>query len=166
MDNILLQKKEKLINDAITTLKQEFVGIDEQIDAIMDNLRTWFLFPELQSRPLVISIWGLTGTGKTSLVNRIAELLDIERDKVYFNFAKISESSAWEIEQEIEDELSNERSNRLFVYDEFQYANTLDAQGEEKDKRSGLKPFWELLDTGIIHKRYNFYGIRGSLITR
>ena len=161
MDNILLQKKEKLINDAITTLKQEFVGIDEQIDAIMDNLRTWFLFPELQSRPLVISIWGLTGTGKTSLVNRIAELLDIERDKVYFNFAKISESSAWEIEQEIEDELSNERSNRLFVYDEFQYANTLDAQGEEKDKRSGLKPFWELLDTGIIHKRYNFYGIRG-----
>jgi uncharacterized protein YktA (UPF0223 family) len=161
MDNILLQKKEKLISDAITTLKQEFVGIDEQIDAIMDNLRTWFLFPELQSRPLVISIWGLTGTGKTSLVNRIAQLLDIERDKVYFNFAKISESSAWEIEQEIEDELSNERSNRLFVYDEFQYANTLDSQGEEKDKRSGLKPFWELLDTGIIHKRYNFYGIRG-----
>lgn len=161
MDNTLLQKKEKLISNAITTLKQEFVGIDEQIDAIMDNLRTWFLFPELQSRPLVISIWGLTGTGKTSLVNRIAQLLDIERDKVYFNFAKISESSAWEIEQEIEDELSNERSNRLFVYDEFQYANTLDSQGEEKDKRSGLKPFWELLDTGIIHKRYNFYGIRG-----
>lgn len=161
MDNVLLQKKEKLIDDAIVTLKREFVGIDEQIEAIMDNLRTWFLFPELQSRPLVISIWGLTGTGKTSLVNRIAELLDIERDKVYFNFAKISESSAWEIEQEIEDELSNERSNRLFVYDEFQYANTLDAQGEEKDKRSGLKPFWELLDTGIIHKRYNFYGIRG-----
>lgn len=161
MDNIILQKKEKLIDDAIVTLKQEFVGIDEQIDAIMDNLRTWFLFPELQSRPLVISIWGLTGTGKTSLVNRIAELLDIERDKVYFNFAKISESSAWEIEEEIENELSNERSNRLFVYDEFQYANTLDETGAEKDKRSGLKPFWELLDTGIIHKRYNFYGIRG-----
>ena len=161
MDKQLLRKKEKMIDDAIATLKTEFVGIDEQIDSIMDNLRTWFLFPELQSRPLVISIWGLTGTGKTSLVNRIAELLDIERDKVYFNFAKISESSAWEIEQEIEDELSNERSNRMFIYDEFQYANTLDESGAEKDKRSGLKPFWELLDTGIIHKRYNFYGIRG-----
>ena len=161
MDKNLLSKKEKLIDSAIATLKKEFVGIDKQIDSIMDNLRTWFLFPELQSRPLVISIWGLTGTGKTSLVNRIAELLDIERDKVYFNFAKISESSAWEIEQEIEDELSNERSNRMFVYDEFQYANTLDETGAEKDKRSGLKPFWELLDTGIIHKRYNFYGIRG-----
>ena len=161
MDKETLKKKENMIDRAIVTLKKEFVGIDEQIDSVMDNLRTWFLFPELQSRPLVISIWGLTGTGKTSLVNRIAELLDIERDKVYFNFAKISESSAWEIEQEIEDELSNERSNRMFVYDEFQYANTLDAHGEEKDKRSGLKPFWELLDTGIIHKRYNFYGIRG-----
>ena len=161
MDNIILQKKEKLIDNAIATLKREFVGIDDEIDAVMDNLRTWFLFPELQSRPLVISIWGLTGTGKTSLCNRIAELLDIERDKVYFNFAKISESSSWEIEEAIEDELSNERSNRMFIYDEFQYANTLDETGAEKDKRSGLKPFWELLDTGIIHKRYNFYGIRG-----
>lgn len=64
MDKILLQTKEKLIDNAVATLKKEFVGIDKQIDSIMDNLRTWFLFPELQSRPLVISIWGLTGTGR------------------------------------------------------------------------------------------------------
>lgn len=160
MDKDLLKKKERLIDDAIVTLKKEFVGIDEQIDGIMDNLRTWFLFPELQDRPLVISVWGLTGTGKTSLIKRIAQLLDIERDLVYFNFAEIGECSSWEIETRIEEELSNERSNRLFVYDEFQYANTLDKHGEEKDKRSGLKPFWELMDTGKIHKRDSFYQIR------
>ena len=160
MDKDLLKKKERLIDDAIVTLKKEFVGIDEQIDGIMDNLRTWFLFPELQDRPLVISVWGLTGTGKTSLIKRIAQLLDIERDLVYFNFAEIGECSSWEIEARIEEELSNERSNRFFVYDEFQYANTLDKHGEEKDKRSGLKPFWELMDTGKIHKRDSFYQIR------
>lgn len=160
MDKDLLKKKERLIDDAIVTLKKEFVGIDEQIDGIMDNLRTWFLFPELQDRPLVISVWGLTGTGKTSLIKRIAQLLDIERDLVYFNFAEIGECSSWEIETRIEEELSNERSNRFFVYDEFQYANTLDKHGEEKDKRSGLKPFWELMDTGKIHKRDSFYQIR------
>jgi hypothetical protein len=160
MDKDLLKKKERLIDDAIVTLKKEFVGIDEQIDGIMDNLRTWFLFPELQDRPLVISVWGLTGTGKTSLIKRIAQLLDIERDLVYFNFAEIGECSSWEIESRIEEELSNERSNRFFVYDEFQYANTLDKHGEEKDKRSGLKPFWELMDTGKIHKRDSFYQIR------
>lgn len=64
MDNEVLKKKERLIDDAVATLKREFVGIDDEIDAVMDNLRTWFLFPELQSRPLVISIWGLTGTGR------------------------------------------------------------------------------------------------------
>lgn len=160
MDKDLLKKKEQLIDNAVKVLKEEFVGIDEQIDGIMDNLRTWFLFPELQDRPLVISVWGLTGTGKTSLIKRIAQLLDIERDLVYFNFAEIGECSSWEIEARIEEELSNERSNRFFVYDEFQYANTLDKHGEEKDKRSGLKPFWELMDTGKIHKRDSFYQIR------
>ena len=155
-----LEKKEKLIDNAAKTLKSEFIGIDEQIDGIMNNLRTWFLFPELQSRPLVISLWGLTGVGKTSVVKRIAQLLDIERDLVYFNFAEIGECSSWEIENRIEEQLSNERSNRMFVYDEFQYANTIDETGAEKDKRSGLKPFWELMDTGKIHKRDNFWTVR------
>ena len=159
-DKKKLKEKEALIDNATEILKKEFVGIDEQIDGIMDNLRTWFLFPELQIRPLVVCLWGMTGVGKTSLVNRIAQLLDIEQDKVYFNFAEIGECSSWEIEDRIENELSNERSNRMFVYDEFQYAATLDRDGTEKDKKSGLKPFWELLDTGRLHKRHDFWNLR------
>ena len=155
-----LEKKEKLVDNAIKVLKEEFIGIDEQIDGIMDNIRTWFLFPELQTRPLVISLWGMTGVGKTSLVKRIAELLEIDKDMVYFNFAEIGECSSWEIENELEEKLSNEKSNRMFVYDEFQYAATLDKHGEEILKKSGLKPFWELLDTGKIRKRDDFWSIR------
>lgn len=152
--------KDKKIDNAIEVLKTEFIGIDEQIEGILNNLRTWYLYPELQSRPLVISLWGLTGVGKTCIVKRIAELLDIEKDLVYFNFAEIGECSSWEIENKLEEELSNDKSNRMFVYDEFQYAATLNAMGEEKDKKSGLKPFWELLDNGQIHKRDNFWVVR------
>lgn len=152
--------KDKKIDNAIKVLKTEFIGIDEQIEGILNNLRTWYLYPELQSRPLVISLWGLTGVGKTCIVKRIAELLDIEKDLVYFNFAEIGECSSWEIENKLEEELSNDKSNRMFVYDEFQYAATLDAMGAEKDKKSGLKPFWELLDNGQIHKRDNFWVVR------
>ena len=159
-DNELLNQKETLIDNAIKTLKEEFVGINEQIDCVMDNLRTWFLFPELQTRPLVISLWGMSGVGKTSLVKRIAELLDIEKDMVYFNFAEIGECSSWEIENELEEKLSNEKSNRMFVYDEFQYAATIDKHGEEILKKSGLKPFWELLDTGKIRKRDDFWVVK------
>ena len=159
-----IRKKNKIVDDAIVQLKSEFVGIHKQIDEIMDNVRTWYLYPQLQTRPLVISIWGLSGIGKTSLVKRISELLNIEKDYVYFNFASISEQSSWEIENQIEEELSNENSNRMFVYDEFQYAATINPKtGEERDSKSGLKPFWELLDSGLLHKRSDFWNVRTPL---
>ena len=67
-DEIL--KKEKLLNYAKEKLKQEFVGIDKVIDEVIDSISSWFLFPHIQERPVVVSLWGLTGTGKTELVNR------------------------------------------------------------------------------------------------
>lgn len=159
-----ITKRNKVVDDAILQLKKEFVGIHKQIDEIMDNVRTWYLYPQLQTRPLVISIWGLSGIGKTSLVKRISELLNIEKDYVYWNFASISEQSSWEIENQIEEELSNEKSNRMFVYDEFQYAATINPMNhEERDNKSGLKPFWELLDSGLLHKRSDFWNVRTPL---
>lgn len=156
-----IRKKNEIVDNAIKVLKEEFVGIDKQIDEIMDNVRTWYLYPKLQTRPLVVSIWGLSGTGKTCVVKRISELLNIEKDYVYWNFASISESSSWEIENQIEEQLSNEASNRMFVYDEFQYAATINPNnGEERDNKSGLKPFWELLDSGLLHKRSDFWCVR------
>lgn len=153
-------KKNELIDKATVQLKKEFSGIDFQIDSVMDNLRTWILFPELQDRPTIINLWGMSGCGKTALVKRISELLDLEKDYVYFNFAQIEEMSAWEIEDMLEDTVSNETSNKMFIYDEFQYAATLDEGGCEKEKKTGMKTFWELLDTGILHKRTSYDDIR------
>ena len=159
-----IKRKNKIVDDAINILKTEFVGIDKQIDEIMDNVRTWYIYPQLQVRPLVVNLFGMSGIGKTSLVKRISELLDIEKDYVYFNFASISEQSSWEIESQIEEELSNEKSNRMFIYDEFQYAATINPKtGEERDNKSGLKPFWELLDSGLLHKRSDFWNVRTPL---
>lgn len=159
-----IKRKNKIVDNAIDVLKTEFVGIDKQIDEIMDNVRTWYIYPQLQVRPLVVNLFGMSGIGKTSLVKRISELLDIEKDYVYFNFASISEQSSWEIENQIEEELSNEKSNRMFIYDEFQYAATINPKtGEERDNKSGLKPFWELLDSGLLHKRSDFWSVRTPL---
>ena len=152
-----IKYKNELVDTAIIQLKKDFVGIDEQIDEVMNNVRTWYLYPQVQTRPLIVSIFGLTGTGKTALVRKIAKYLNIEKDLVYFNFAEIGEMHSYEIESTIEEELDNECSNRMFVYDEFQYAATLDESGCEKDNKSGLKPFWELMDSGILHKRESFW---------
>lgn len=159
-----IKRKNKIVDNAISVLKTEFVGIDKQIDEVMDNVRTWYIYPQLQVRPLVINLFGMSGIGKTSLVKRISELLDIEKDYVYFNFASINEQSSWEIENQIEEELANERSNRMFIYDEFQYAATINPKtGEERENKSGLKPFWELLDSGLLHKRSDFWNVRTPL---
>lgn len=155
-----IKRKKQLLKNAEVVLKQEFVGIDDVIENTLLNMRPWFLYPELQDKPLVISLFGMTGCGKTSLVKRLLSLLDIETDMVYFNFAEIGEMKSWEIEDTLDEEISCEKSNRVFVYDEFQYAATIDSNGGEKDNKSGLKPFWELLDTGIIHKRTSRYDIQ------
>ena len=151
-------KKNKLIDDIIIQLKKEFVGIHKQIDEIMGVVRTWYLFPDLQTRPVVVNLWGMTGTGKTQLTKRITEMLDMEEDLIYFNFASISECTSWDIENQIEEETTTSGSKHIIVYDEFQYANTLDpSSGCEVDKRTALKPFWELLDSGTIRKKYETY---------
>lgn len=161
-----IEEKNKLVTNAIKVLKEEFVGIDNQIDQIINNVRTWYLYPQLQARPVIVNLWGMSGCGKTSLVKRLVQLLDIEKDLIYFNFAAIDEMTAWEVEDAIEEQLSNEKSNRIFVYDEFQYAATINENGNEKERKSGLKPFWELLDTGILTKRnalYKFNNIRKAI---
>ena len=148
-----IDRKNKLIDNTIVALKKKYVGIDDQIDEIMNNVRTWYCYPELQDRPLVVNLWGMSGCGKTDCVKTIAALLNIESDLVYFNFADINEKSAWEVQQDIEESVGNTKSNRMFVYDEFQYAATIGKDGKEKDNKCGLKPFWELLDTGILKSR-------------
>ena len=147
-----IKRKNEVIDNAIVELKKKYIGVDEQIDEIMSNVRTWYCYPQLQDRPCVINLWGLSGCSKTDSVRTIAKLLDLEEDLIYFNFADINEKNAWEIENDIEDSVGNNKSNRIIVYDEFQYAATLDKQKEEKDNKGALKPYWELLDTGILIK--------------
>lgn len=148
-----VERRNRIIDNAIIKLKEKFIGVDEQIDEIMNNVRTWYCYPQLQERPCVINLWGMSGCSKTDSVRTIANLLDIEEDLMYFNFADINEKNAWEIEREIEDTVGNNKSNRFIVYDEFQYAATLNKKSEEKDNKGALKPFWELLDTGILNKK-------------
>ncbi len=162
-----LKKKTNLLNNAEKTLKSEFIGIDDVIEQVMNNIKAWYLFPEVLDRPLIINLFGMTGCGKTSLVKRLVELLELDEDMIYFNFAMISESSTWDVENMFDDEIGNYKPNRVIIYDEFQYAATIDGKGMEKDNKSALKTFWELLDDGKIIKKLSYDDIRyvGGTIT-
>ena len=70
-----LAQKNQQLQQIAAQLKTELFGIDPIIDRVIDSVRAWFVLPELVSRPVIVCLWGLTGTGKTQLVRRLAQLL-------------------------------------------------------------------------------------------
>lgn len=147
----LIKEKEQLLLNCSSILKKEFIGIDNVIDQVMNNIKAWYIYPELIMRPLVINLWGMTGCGKTSLVNRICELLEINNNKIYCNLAKLGEYTSSYIEDEFNSQLENRNGQPVFVFDEFQFAATLDTDCKEKEHITALKTIWEIIDHGKLY---------------
>ena len=155
------------LNSAIETLKKEFIGIDNIIDQIKQSIIPWYITPEINERPVVISLFGLTGTGKTSVVKRLINLLGLTGNAIYFDCGlEANESSSSDISEKIYDSIGIDSyddvdssilaEKRVFVFDEFQYARTISQSGEELLK-SPLRPLWSLIDSGIVsYNKYNY----------
>jgi cell division protease FtsH len=56
-------------------LKTELFGIDDVIDQVIDAVRAWYVLPEIITRPVIVNLWGLTGTCKTQLTRSLAKKL-------------------------------------------------------------------------------------------
>ncbi|HQG27732.1 MAG TPA: hypothetical protein PLY73_04195, partial [Candidatus Ozemobacteraceae bacterium] len=87
-----IARRREMLETARQTLHAEFIGVADTIDVIIRDISPWFLFPDLLSRPTVINLWGMTGVGKTSLVNRLVELIGFQRQ--YFRFDLGDKSSS------------------------------------------------------------------------
>ncbi|WP_029904843.1 AAA family ATPase [Prevotella sp. 10(H)] len=159
--------KKALLENAVAQLKKEFVGINNVIDQISDALSSWLYFPEMQEKPVVINLWGLTGIGKTSLVKRLAELIDF--NERYYRF-DLGESSGkyYDIQDSFRDIYENcDKEPFIISLDEFQLARTLNEKQEEVDKASS-RAIWDLLDSGkfdLLDFNYNM-GVFNKLIKK
>ena len=158
-------KTEKIeqLRKVIEILKGEFVGIDSIIEELYTAICPWYITPEVVKRPQVISLWGMTGTGKTTLVKRLIELLDLTSQTLFFDCGEDGEGRDKGVTEKVnlylgdddDNNFSEEIGKRLvFVFDEFQYARTIDKSGEEISK-SGLRSIWNLIDSGVINLTSN-----------
>lgn len=155
--------KIEILENARIELKKEFVGLDSIIDKIILSVTPWYVTPEIIRRPTIVSLWGMTGTGKTSVVNRLLELLDLKRTSLSIDCGKTEDTIGNKISdlfniEGIEVNPDSMLSNLVFVLDEFQYARTIDESGSEYEDKSGVRPIWSLLDTGILdlnERNYN-----------
>lgn len=160
----LINRKQELTAVA-SVLKEKFLGLDEVIDEVITLMTPWYLFPHAQRRPTIVNLWGLTGSGKTALVQQIVDSLNYRRLFAHLDMGEFeSDSASW-----MREILSNDLEffngkPALICLDEFQFARTIDQRGGEigKDK---LRALWDLLDSGkleYIPNQGSFYLFRAD----
>lgn len=149
-------EKIKKLEEIKEKLKKDFIGIDDVIDRVIKAIGPWYFTPEVIERPLVVSLWGLTGTGKTSLVRKLVEYLEMSDKLVYFDCGELDKDSGNTISTIIDQSFGEEeflggpKDDIIFVFDEFQCARTIDAHGEELSK-ANLRAVWSIMDSGILN---------------
>lgn len=148
-----LAEKLSVLNSARETLKSEFIGIDSVIDRVVDSIQTWYCLPELQDRPTVVCLWGMTGVGKSTLIARLVELLDVSNAYYPVDMGNSNSQASHVLHSSFFDSLEDvfdHNNARPFVLmlDEFQHARTIVNGKERTVGRMGY--VWKMLDTGKI----------------
>ncbi|MBX3017941.1 MAG: hypothetical protein KF767_08630 [Bdellovibrionaceae bacterium] len=147
------------IDKVTAQLKTEFAGLDTQIDHIMGLVRPWFVLPQAQRRPTVISFWGMTGVGKSSFVLRLVELLEMRSNYGYVDLGKAVEKSSIRMDTAAPFPNSIMRmsgSAGIMFFDEMHSVRTVDEMGNDID-RPQLCDFWTLIDSGLVNQSFESY---------
>ncbi len=126
------------LQQARADLKAHFLGIDDIIDNVIDLMTFWYTNPEAIDRPVIINLWGMTGTGKTDFVRRLASALELPFEE------KQMCSTAYGA---ISDEIPTGRG--VLLIDEFQRWAHKDEAGNRKDV-PGYQDLWMILSDGKV----------------
>ncbi len=161
-------KKQQILQNAKKILKEKFIGLDDIIDDIIDNVSSWYVLSEVQERPLVINLWGLTGVGKTSLVNQLVELLDYKYN--YFKFDLGSKKDRYSFSNTFDEMCESKDTTPIIIaLDEFHNSRTVTGPFRVELDEDHNRKIWELIDSGIVqyvdwkHGLWDFYGYIDTL---
>jgi hypothetical protein len=133
-------------HDIRVKLRQSHHGIDAVIDHLVDLVRPWLLFAPAQTRPRVVGLWGMTGTGKSSLVRALVRHLGLDDRTFWLDAGEIDRHG--QIDEVLEQaHLCHNGSPFVLVIDEFQHARTLKG-GMPCHESVQLRRLWELIDSG------------------
>ena len=148
----LLAERQQVLAYAAALLKAELFGIDDVIDRVIDAIRAWYVLPQLITRPVIVCLWGLTGTGKTQLTRRLAQLLGFYDRFVEVQMDGFSHGASYRsssISGMLGDSGIHEGAPGMLVLDEFQRFRTVSTKGEEV-KVERYQDVWTLLSDGRL----------------
>ena len=152
----MIAEKQQKLKEIGGILKSRYRGIDEVIDKIMKSIEMWYIFDDVLYKPTIISLWSLTGCGKTNLIRDLAKLLNM--------FDKFCEVDVSRTQEEVDGRRSSYRYNgsvangnsvatKLFnVVNDTNEKAILLIDEIQKIKKSGSKfdDVWNLLSDGRL----------------
>lgn len=145
----VFNEKRTILENARIVLKTEFIGIDRIIDEVIDNVSFWYILSDIQEKPIVINLWGLTGVGKTSLVIRLVELIDFKNK--FFRFDLGEKSGTFSFRQSLNELCENTDTSPIIIaLDEFQHSRTVIGPFRTEKNTDHNRMVWELIDSGIV----------------
>jgi hypothetical protein len=156
IDFTAVAERARILDKARAALKTEFFGIDSCIDSIIDSIKTWYLMPELISRPLIVGLFGLTGTGKTALVRSLVRHLSFTSRFIEMQmdgFSEGGERDEKSISAILQGSSIPEGEQGIILLDEFQRFRTIDSMGQDI-KVERYADVWMLLSDGYFPANY------------
>lgn len=140
-------------------LKTELFGIDDIIDRVIESIRAWYVLPHIIRRPVIVCLWGLTGTGKTQLTRRLAQKLGFYDRFVEVQMDGFSNGSSWRSADSISAMLAEsgvaESEPGMLVLDEFQRFRTVNEKGDDVAVKR-YQDVWQLLSDGRLPPSLSF----------
>lgn len=134
-------------------LKEDFVGIDDIIDSLLDYIQVWYLMPEVLTRPIIVCLWGMTGVGKTDLVRRMVQYLGFQERFAEVELGNTDQTTYFSSVNAIlkSNGLIDSRP-AIVLFDEIQRFYTIEPDGSPVQVTK-FNDFWELLSDGRLAKR-------------
>lgn len=153
--NNTYQSRLNLISNLTANLKIKFTGLDRTIDKIMEQITPWFVYQMPRKMPLVINIWGITGTGKTELVTDICKGLELPTS--FFDSQEFFSNKSSSLKMSSLRALNSDSERKAIILDEFHRlkTKTKNEVSKTEDARARL---WEILG-GSIKFNYGFEDI-------
>lgn len=140
------------------TLKKEFVGIDKQIDQLVESIKVWYIFPDTLNKPLIVNLWGITGTFKTSVIRRLVDVLGLHDKFKEVDARKLPGDNMKGIVG-IGEQVDNPDIilPSVFLLDEFQNIRTISNRGDDTEASNELYELFAWLSDGKIKYTRNAY---------
>ncbi len=153
IDKIRIRERRAALELLRVRLKEDFVGIDEIVDSLLDYIQIWYLMPEILTRPIIVCLWGMTGVGKTDLVRKLVQYLDFQERFAEVELGNTDNTTYFSSVSAILSAngiIDNKPS--IVLFDEIQRFYTIDSDGSPVQSTK-FNDFWELLSDGRLARR-------------